>query len=81
MALFVLDLHAQGESSMNAPGTCVDCGNEAYIRLAGDRETMICAHCFAVRHPAEREKAAAKTPARAGRAMREAVPARRRAAG
>ena len=34
---------------MNAPGTCVDCGNEAYIRLAGETETMICAHCFAAR--------------------------------
>lgn len=53
MALFVLDVPAQGDTSMNAPGTCVDCGNEAYIRLAGERETMICAHCFAVRHPAE----------------------------
>ena len=64
---------------MNAPGSCVDCGNEAYIRLAGgDGETMICAHCFAVRHPAERK--AAKTPARVGRATREAVPARDRAA-
>ena len=39
---------------MTAPGTCVDCGNEASIRLAGEPETMICAHCFAVRHPAER---------------------------
>lgn len=34
---------------MNAPGTCVDCGNEAYIQLAGEGETMICAHCFADR--------------------------------
>ena len=88
MALFVLALHAQGERSMNAPGTCVDCGNEAYIRLAGgDGETMICAHCFAMRHPAERPAAAAEGPGRAGRGhtgsrapMREAVPARRPAA-
>ena len=64
---------------MNAPGTCVDCGNEAYIRLAGDQETMICAHCFAVRHPAE--KAPAPTARSASRVApkREAVPARRRA--
>lgn len=66
---------------MNAPGTCVDCGNEAYIRLAGEQETMICAHCFALRHPAVREKAVAKTPVRAARgATREAVPAPLRAA-
>lgn len=45
---------------MNAPGSCVDCGNEAYIQLAGEGETMICAHCFAVRHPSERPKAAAQ---------------------
>lgn len=80
MALFVLRHTAQGERSMNAPGTCVDCGNEAYIRLAGDQETMICAHCFAVRHPAERAKAAAKTPARGPGAMRGVVPPRVRAA-
>ena len=66
---------------MSAPGACIDCGNEAYIRIAGEGETMICAHCFAVRHPAEREKAPAKTAPRVGRgATREAAPARRRAA-
>lgn len=70
---------------MNAPGVCTDCGNEAYIRLAGEGETMICAHCFAVRHPAERDKAAsAKAPAPIGArrsgATREAVPAKRPAA-
>jgi len=66
---------------MTAPGTCVDCGNEAYIRLAGEQETMICAHCFAVRHPAERAKPVKTehTPPRA--AKREGVPARRRAEG
>lgn len=47
---------------MNAPGTCVDCGNEAYIRLAGEQETMVCAHCFAVRHPAERPAPKAPRP-------------------
>lgn len=34
-----------------APGACADCGNDAYIRLAGTNgETvMVCAHCFADR--------------------------------
>lgn len=64
---------------MSAPGICVDCGNEAYIRLAGEGETMICAHCFAVRHPAEKVPApTARSTSRAA-AKREAVPARRRA--
>ena len=65
---------------MNAPGICVDCGNEAYIRLAGEGETMICAHCFAVRHPAEKvptpiARSTGRVPLK-----REAVPGRRRAA-
>ena len=65
---------------MNAPGICVDCGNEAYIRLAGEQETMICAHCFAVRHPAEKvPPTTTKSTSRAA-AKREAVPGRRRAA-
>lgn len=34
---------------MNAPGSCVDCGNEAYIKLAGGDERMICAHCYDAR--------------------------------
>lgn len=31
-----------------APGTCVQCGSDAYIRLAGQKggEEMVCAHCF-----------------------------------
>ncbi|MGH2378497.1 MAG: hypothetical protein ACRDGT_08460 [Candidatus Limnocylindria bacterium] len=35
----------------SAPGSCADCGNDAYIRLAGTNgETvMVCAHCFADR--------------------------------
>lgn len=37
---------------MNAPGTCVDCGNEAYIKLASEGEEMICAHCYAARRAA-----------------------------
>ena len=68
---------------MNAPGTCIDCGNEAYIRLAGETETMICAHCFAVRHPADQAKPVkVKTERSSPRAAkREALPARQRAAG
>lgn len=31
-----------------APGTCADCGNDAYIQLAGG-EVLVCAHCFAER--------------------------------
>lgn len=33
----------------SAPGACADCGNDAYIRMAGENgETvMVCAHCFA----------------------------------
>jgi hypothetical protein len=27
----------------------VDCGSDAYIRLAGGGEEMICAHCFDAR--------------------------------
>ena len=58
---------------MNAPGTCADCGNEAYIQLTGEGETMICAHCFADRGRAKDAIAAGTRP--------EAVPAQRRAAG
>lgn len=56
---------------MNAPGTCVDCGNEAYIQLAGEGEKLICAHCFADRGRAKDLELT----------KREAVPAQRRAAG
>ena len=82
---------------MNAPGTCVDCGNEAYIQLAGEGETMICAHCFADRGRAKDATAAATAERGRGPepklrhenerrpspagAMREAAPAQRRAAG
>ncbi len=33
----------------SAPGACRDCGNDAYIRLAGTNgeSVMVCAHCFA----------------------------------
>lgn len=75
---------------MNAPGTCVDCGNEAYIQLAGEDETMICAHCFAARAHSKKTRATAVSAETAARreavpaevdARREAVPARRRAGG
>ena len=64
---------------MSAPGVCIDCGNEAYIRLAGERETMICAHCFAVRHPAEKVPTPIPKSASRVAAKREAAPVRRRA--
>jgi hypothetical protein len=41
---------------MQAPGTCADCGNDAYIRLASDGDGMLCAHCFAT-HREERRAA------------------------
>src|SRR2546428_13520281 len=31
-----------------APGRCSDCGNDAYIQLAGEAE-MPCAHCYGKR--------------------------------
>ena len=39
------------EHPRNAPGSCVDCGNDAFIRLASPdgREEMICGHCYAER--------------------------------
>ena len=47
---------------MKAPGTCVDCGNDAYIKLAGDDDRMVCAHCFAARSRRPQQKLPA-TPA------------------
>lgn len=40
----------------SAPGACTDCGNDAYIRLAGKsgETVMVCAHCFADRARAGR---------------------------
>jgi hypothetical protein len=34
-----------------APGKCVDCGNDAFIRLASNDggADMICGHCYAER--------------------------------
>jgi ribosome-binding protein aMBF1 (putative translation factor) len=32
----------------NGPAKCTDCGQDAYIRLAG-AEVYVCAHCFADR--------------------------------
>lgn len=31
-----------------APGRCTDCGDDAYIQMAGE-DTFVCAHCFAGR--------------------------------
>ncbi len=48
-----------------APGQCVECGDDAYILLAGSDE-LVCAHCFALRRsPAAQETAptAAARPA------------------
>lgn len=48
-----------------APGTCADCGDDAYIRLASGNGSpeMVCAHCFADRVRAGKVKRA--TTARA----------------
>ncbi|MDE3194660.1 MAG: hypothetical protein KGN00_13380 [Chloroflexota bacterium] len=39
------------EENSRAPGTCADCGNDAYIRLSGENGSreMLCAHCFVER--------------------------------
>lgn len=42
---------------MSAPGTCADCGGEAYIQLAGEGE-MLCAHCFDARRRTAARRAA-----------------------
>jgi hypothetical protein len=45
------------------PEKCIDCGQDAYIRLAGTgTEDYVCAHCFADRG---RNVRTAKDPARA----------------
>lgn len=38
-------------ATQGAPGACTDCGNDAYIRMAGTNgeSVMVCAHCFADR--------------------------------
>lgn len=55
-------------TTRGAPGACTDCGNDAYIRLAGtDGETvMVCAHCFPdhARAGAVPEDTSHKTPER-----------------
>jgi len=46
-----MHLPSSSMAQRSAPGTCADCGDDAYIRLAagdGSRE-MVCAHCFADR--------------------------------
>ena len=45
------------ERLRTAPGQCADCGDDAYILLAGSDE-LVCAHCFAQRRaPAEKDAA------------------------
>lgn len=52
----------------SAPGACADCGNDAYIRLAGanGQPLMVCAHCFAdrVRTGTVHENGSHKAPER-----------------
>jgi hypothetical protein len=53
------------------PAACIDCGQDAYIRLAGTAtgtEAFVCAHCFADRARTARAKTAGRKggePARA----------------
>ena len=45
------------ERLRTAPGQCADCGDDAYILLAGSDE-LVCAHCFALRRaPADKDAA------------------------
>jgi len=44
-----------------APGACTDCGNDAYIRLAGGE--LVCAHCYGARGEAARDVRTATRPA------------------
>jgi len=43
---------------MKAPGTCADCGKDAFIRLAADdgRSDMVCARCFGRRRAESAKK-------------------------
>lgn len=55
------------KKSSHTPGTCADCGNDAYIRLSGDNGSaeMLCAHCFVDRVRAGKLQATrAPTPRR-----------------
>lgn len=55
-------------ATRSSPGACIDCGDDAYIRLAGQggETVMVCAHCFADRARAGRlpEGKSHKTPER-----------------
>jgi hypothetical protein len=46
-----LPTNARMKERQDAPGTCIDCGNDAYIRLASldGREEMICGSCYSQR--------------------------------
>lgn len=52
----------------SAPGTCTDCGGDAYIRLAAGNGSpeMVCAHCFAdrVREGSVKREPSAQIPER-----------------
>jgi len=45
----------------NAPGKCTDCGDDAYIQMAGD-DAFVCARCFAGRATRRRQAPAAEQP-------------------
>lgn len=45
----------------NAPGRCADCGDDAYIQMAGD-DAFVCAHCFARRATRRRPAVGAAAP-------------------
>lgn len=44
-----------------APGRCADCGDAAYIQMAGE-DAFVCAHCFAGRATRKRVAAAVQQP-------------------
>ncbi len=53
----------------NAPGKCADCGDDAYIQMAGD-DAFVCAHCFATR--AARRRPAGGAPPTPGTPVQRA---------
>ena len=69
------------ERLRTAPGQCADCGDDAYILLAGSDE-LVCAHCFALRRaladkdatPAANGTTAAAAPARQRRGSLRTAP-------
>ncbi len=47
-----------------APGTCTDCGNDAYIHMGAQNggDEMLCAHCYAARLGRVQREAPARVP-------------------